>query len=68
MKLELYGGFGEGEEPSLKDPNKHYTYTKKCNCCGLEFKTNNPQKREDSAFHSDNVNMVLDLFEGKIIE
>lgn len=44
MKLELYGGFGEGEEPSLKDPNKHYTYTKKCNCCGLEFKTNNPQK------------------------
>lgn len=32
------------------------------------LKTNNPQKREDSAFHSDNVNMVLDLFEGKIIE
>lgn len=33
----------------------------------------NPQivsssKREDSAFHSDNVNMVIDLFEGKIIE
>lgn len=31
-------------------------------------KLNNTQKREDSAFHSDNVNMVLDLFEGKIIE
>ena len=28
----------------------------------------NTSKREDSAFHSDNVNMVLDLFEGKIIE
>ena len=28
----------------------------------------NSSKREDSAFHSDNVNMVLDLFEGKIIE
>ena len=25
-------------------------------------------KREDYAFHSDNVNMVIDLFEGKIIE
>lgn len=25
-------------------------------------------KREDTAFHSDNVNMVIDLFEGKIIE
>lgn len=31
-------------------------------------KLNNIPKREDSAFHSDNVNMVLDLFEGKIIE
>ena len=31
-------------------------------------KLNNLPKREDSAFHSDNVNMVLDLFEGKIIE
>ena len=31
-------------------------------------KLNNLTKREDSAFHSDNVNMVLDLFEGKIIE
>ena len=30
--------------------------------------TNNSVKREDAAFHSDNVNMVIDLFEGKIIE
>ncbi len=30
--------------------------------------TDNPPKREDAAFHSDNVNMVIDLFEGKIIE
>ena len=29
---------------------------------------NNSSHREDSAFHSDNVNMVIDLFEGKIIE
>ena len=29
---------------------------------------NNSSKREDTGFHSDNVNMVIDLFEGKIIE
>lgn len=32
------------------------------------LKVSNQPAREDSAFHSDNVNMVLDLFEGKIIE
>ena len=30
--------------------------------------TNTSQNREDAAFHSDNVNMVIDLFDGKIIE
>lgn len=44
MKFELYSGIGEGEEPSLKDATKRYKFTKKCNCCGLEFKTNSPQK------------------------
>jgi len=29
---------------------------------------NNSPKRDDTEYHSDNVNMVIDLFEGKIIE
>lgn len=33
-----------------------------------ESQKNNSSNSIDSAFHSDNVNMVIDLFEGKIIE
>ena len=31
-------------------------------------KQQTPQEKRDNSFHSDNVNMVMDLFEGKIIE
>lgn len=44
------------------DPNDEPSAEKKTSV------NDNFLKSEDSAFHSDNVNMVIDLFEGKIIE